>query len=69
MNIERPSDLPPSSETTPTLPPTTFQNFLDHHEIPRLKSWWTVTNSPDPYKITDRAKLSDRAAERHAHDV
>jgi hypothetical protein len=38
VNIERLSGLPPSGETTPTRPPTAFQDFLDHHEIPRLKS-------------------------------
>jgi transposase len=39
VNIERLSGLPPSGETTPPRQPTAFQDFLDQHEIPRLKSW------------------------------
>jgi transposase len=44
VNIERLSGLPPSGETTPSRPPTAFQDFLDQHEIPRLKSWRAVSN-------------------------
>lgn len=39
VNIERLSGLPPSGETTSPRSPTAFQDFLDQHEIPRLKSW------------------------------
>jgi transposase len=43
VNIERLSALPPTEETLPPRPPTAFQNFLDQHEIPRLKSWRVAT--------------------------
>ncbi|MFF7887569.1 transposase [Streptomyces sp. NPDC020794] len=38
VNIERLSGLPPTDEAR-SRPPTAFQNFLDQHGIPRLKSW------------------------------
>ncbi|MET7309107.1 transposase [Streptomyces sp. NPDC005134] len=41
VNIERLSGLPPTGETT--RPPTAFQDFLDRHGIPRLKSWRAVS--------------------------
>jgi len=44
VNIERLSGLPPSGETTSPRQPTAFQDFLDQHEIPRLKSWRAVSN-------------------------
>ncbi|HYQ68458.1 transposase [Actinophytocola sp.] len=44
VNIERLSGLPPSGETIPAQPPTAFQDFLDQHEIPRLKSWRAVSS-------------------------
>jgi hypothetical protein len=42
VNIERLSTLAPTGEAPPTRPPTAFQNFLDQHKIPRLKSWRAV---------------------------
>ncbi|WP_327419484.1 IS1182 family transposase [Streptomyces sp. NBC_01233] len=42
VNIERLSGLPPTGETHPPRQPTAFQNYLDQHEIPRLKSWRTL---------------------------
>jgi hypothetical protein len=44
VNIERLSGLPPSGETTSPRLPTAFQDFLDQHEIPRLKSWRAVSS-------------------------
>ncbi|MGW7574482.1 transposase [Streptomyces sp. NPDC054765] len=38
VNIERLSGLSPTGETHPPRQPTAFQNYLDQHEIPRLKS-------------------------------
>jgi transposase len=39
VNIERLSGLPPTGETPPSRPPTSFQDYLDQHGIPRPKSW------------------------------
>ncbi|MGW2746603.1 hypothetical protein [Streptomyces sp. NPDC001450] len=36
VNIEHLSGLPPTGELPRPRPPTTFQNFLDQHEILRL---------------------------------
>jgi transposase len=44
VNIERLSGLPPSGEATSSRLPTAFQDFLDQHEIPRLKSWRAVSS-------------------------
>ncbi|QUQ65370.1 transposase [Kutzneria sp. CA-103260] len=44
VNIERLSDLPPSGEATSSRSPTVFQDFLDQHGIPRLKSWRAVSS-------------------------
>ncbi|MFL6118144.1 transposase [Actinophytocola sp.] len=44
VNIERRSGLPSSGETNPPRPSTAFQDFLDQHEIPRLKSWRAVSS-------------------------
>ncbi|MGW3953025.1 transposase [Streptomyces sp. NPDC004752] len=38
-NIERLSRRPPTGEAPSSRPPTAFQNFLDHHGIPRPRSW------------------------------
>jgi hypothetical protein len=43
VNGERLSGLPPSGEANPSWLPTAFQDFLDRHEIPRLKSWRAVS--------------------------
>jgi hypothetical protein len=43
VNIERLSGLPPTGEAPPPRPPTAFQDFLDQHGIPRLKSWRAVS--------------------------
>jgi hypothetical protein len=42
VNIERLSQLPPG-ESTPPRPPTAFQNYLDQHDIQRLRSWRAVS--------------------------
>ncbi|MEV5944591.1 transposase [Streptomyces sp. NPDC051994] len=42
INIERLSGLSPTEETPTTRRPTAFQNYLDQHELPRLKSWRTL---------------------------
>jgi hypothetical protein len=42
VNIDRLSQLPPG-ETTDPRPPTAFQKYLDHHDIPRLRSWRAVS--------------------------
>ena len=42
VNIERLSQLPPSESTSPR-PPTAFQNYLDQHDIKRLRSWRAVS--------------------------
>lgn len=39
VNIERLSGLPQTGEAPPPRPPTAFQNFLEQHGIPQLKSW------------------------------
>lgn len=39
VNIERLSGLPPAEEPPTPRRPTAFQNYLDHREIPRPKSW------------------------------
>ncbi|MGP4091375.1 transposase [Streptomyces sp. KR55] len=44
VNIERLSGLPPTGESSPPRPPTAFQNFLDQHGIPRLRSWRAVSD-------------------------
>jgi hypothetical protein len=44
VNIERLSGLPPSREATSSRLPTAFQDFLDQHEIPRLKSWRALSS-------------------------
>jgi hypothetical protein len=44
VNIERLSGLPPSDEAIPRRLPTAFQDFLDQHGIPRLKSWRAVSS-------------------------
>jgi hypothetical protein len=44
VNIERLSGLPSSGETTSPRSPTAFQDFLDQHELPRLKSWRAVSS-------------------------
>jgi Transposase DDE domain len=44
VNIERLSGMPSTGEARPTRTPTTFQNFLDQHGIPRLKSWRAVSD-------------------------
>ncbi|WSD74130.1 transposase (plasmid) [Streptomyces sp. NBC_01591] len=43
VNIERLSDLRSTGEAPRPRPPTAFQNFLDQHGIPRLKSWRAVS--------------------------
>ncbi|MGW1803240.1 transposase [Streptomyces sp. NPDC001984] len=44
VNIERLSGLPPTGEATPPRPPAAFQDYLDQHGIPRLKSWRSVSS-------------------------
>ena len=42
VNIERLSQLPPGQSTSPR-PPTAFQDYLDQHDIKRLRSWRAVS--------------------------
>ena len=42
VNIERLSQLPPGESTAPR-PPTAFQEYLDQHDIQRLRSWRAVS--------------------------
>jgi Transposase DDE domain len=42
VNIERLSQLPPGESTSPR-PPTAFQDYLDQHDIQRLRSWRAVS--------------------------
>jgi transposase len=42
VNIERLSQLPPG-ESAPPRPPTAFQDYLDRHDIKRLRSWRAVS--------------------------
>jgi len=42
VNIERLSHLPPGHSTSPR-PPTAFQDYLDQHDIKRLRSWRAVS--------------------------
>jgi transposase len=42
VNIERLSQLPPGESTSPRLP-TAFQDYLDQHDIQRLRSWRAVS--------------------------
>ena len=42
VNIERLSQLAPGQSTSPR-PPTTFQDYLDQHDIKRLRSWRAVS--------------------------
>jgi transposase len=42
VNIERLSQLPPDANPA-RRPPTAFQNYLDQHEIQRLRSWRAVS--------------------------
>jgi transposase len=42
VNIDRLSQPPPGETTHPRLP-TAFQKYLDHHDIPRLRSWRAVS--------------------------
>jgi hypothetical protein len=42
VNIERLSQLPPG-ESAPPRPPTAFQDYLDQHDIKRLRSWRAVS--------------------------
>ncbi|GLY68788.1 transposase [Amycolatopsis taiwanensis] len=44
VNIERLSGMPPTGEAIPPWLPAAFQDFLDQHGIPRLKSWRAVSN-------------------------
>ncbi|WP_432198379.1 transposase [Streptomyces sp. bgisy027] len=44
VNIERLSGLPPAVEASTPRQPTAFQNYLDQREIPRLKSWRTLSS-------------------------
>ncbi|MFI2207924.1 transposase [Streptomyces sp. NPDC020192] len=48
VNIERLSGLTPVEEPPSPRPPTAFQAFLDQHEIPRSKSWRTLSSRPQP---------------------
>jgi hypothetical protein len=41
VNIERLSQLTPG-EKPAQRPPTAFQNYLDQHDIQRLRSWRAV---------------------------
>jgi len=40
--VERLSQLPPG-ESTPPRPPAAFQDYLDQHDIKRLRSWRAVS--------------------------
>ena len=42
VNIERLSQLPPGENPAPR-PPTAFQEYLDQHDIKRLRSWRAVS--------------------------
>ena len=42
VNIERLSQLPPGENPAPR-PPTAFQEYLDQHDIQRLRSWRAVS--------------------------
>ena len=42
VNIERLSQIPPGESTAPR-PPTAFQEYLDQHDIKRLRSWRAVS--------------------------
>jgi hypothetical protein len=42
VNIERLSQLPPGESTSPR-PPTALQDYLDQHDIKRLRSWRAVS--------------------------
>jgi hypothetical protein len=42
VNIERLSQLPPGESPAPR-PPTAFQDYLDQHNIKRLRSWRAVS--------------------------
>jgi hypothetical protein len=42
VNIERLSRQP-SGESTARRPPTAFQDYLDQHDIQRLRSWRVVS--------------------------
>ena len=42
VNIERLSQLPPGESTSPRRP-TAFQDYLDQHDIQRLRSWRAVS--------------------------
>jgi hypothetical protein len=42
VNIERLSQLPPGENPAPR-PPTAFQDYLDRHDIKRLRSWRAVS--------------------------
>ena len=42
VNIERLSQLTPG-ENPAQRPPTAFQEYLDHHDIQRLRSWRAVS--------------------------
>src|SRR6185437_14597551 len=42
VNIERLSQLPPGENPAPR-PPTAFQDYLDQHDIQRLRSWRAVS--------------------------
>ncbi|MFF8478936.1 transposase [Streptomyces sp. NPDC015414] len=42
VNIERLRGLSPTEEPPTPRRPTTFQDYLDQREIPRLKSWRTL---------------------------
>lgn len=44
VNVERLSGQPSPGETTSPRSPTAFQDFLDQHEVPRLKSWRAVSS-------------------------
>jgi hypothetical protein len=44
VNIERLSGLPSPGETISPRSPTALQDFLDQHEVPRLKSWRAVSS-------------------------
>ncbi|MER5915757.1 IS1182 family transposase [Streptomyces sp. NPDC001982] len=39
INVERCSRQPTAEQPPPSRPPTAFQNYLDHHQIPRHRSW------------------------------
>ena len=42
VNIERLSQLPPGENPAPR-PPTAFQDYLDQHDIKRLRSWQAIS--------------------------